>query len=73
MRKNRIPLAVESLEDRCTPSYATLGEGVSHLATSAPRAQSNLVHVTQNLAAQNGLLFGQVVAFTAHNPSTFPG
>ena len=66
------PVLVESLEARSL-MCATLGEGVSGVAQSAPGAQAALVHETQAAAAAAGQTFGEVVSYTAHNPSTFPG
>jgi hypothetical protein len=63
-------LSVEGLEDRWTPSCTNVGEGVSGVAQGGPGEQAALVHTT---LAATGTAFGQVVASTAQDPSTFPG
>ena len=71
MEQFRARLSVEAVEARCTPSCATLGEGVSHYAQSAPHAQADLVHTVQ--AAEGTTGFGAVVVYTVNHPDTFPG
>jgi hypothetical protein len=71
MVQRKARLSVEVMEDRWTPSCATLGEGVSQYAQSAPHAQADLVHTVQ--AAEGTTGFGGVVVYTVNNPNTFPG